>query len=279
MTTYEDPRRRNFRALLASSLCVTPASVFDAISARAAEHAGFTTAILPGSLASAAVLAAPDVGVLTLSDLASQTRRICRVSALSLLVDADHGYGNAFNVGRTIAELETAGASAITIEDTLLPPAFGAQGKGALVSRGEGVGKVRAALLARRDPNLIIVARTSAPAFTDLDDALERAAAYAQAGADALFLVGLRTIDQLKQVRDRIRLPIMLGLAGPELQAAGVLAELGVRLLIRKHVSLLAALQALHDVYRDQRAGLEITQTRLAGAALVDAITQAERYV
>ena len=114
-------RRERYRRVLAGDACVYPASVFDPMSARMAESLGYDVGMLAGSIASATVLGAPDLVVLTLTEFAEQIRRITRASSLSLMVDADHGYGNALNVMRTVEELETAGVAALTIEDTLLP--------------------------------------------------------------------------------------------------------------------------------------------------------------
>src|SRR5260370_24941795 len=143
-------RRKRFRAILAGSRCVHPGSVFDPLSARIAEDLGFEIGMFAGSTASLTVLGAPDLIVLTLSEFAAQAYRICRAGDLPLLVDADHGYGNALNVRRTVEELETAGVAALTIEDTLLPRPFG-NGQAQLISIEEGIGKMRAALAARQD--------------------------------------------------------------------------------------------------------------------------------
>ncbi len=137
-------RRARFRAILAGPGCVHPASVHDPVSARIATDLGFETALFAGSIASLAVLGAPDIVVLTLTEFAEQARRICRAGAPPLLVDADHGYGNALNAMRTAQELEAAGVAALTIEDTALPRDFGS-GKTRLLSLEEGLGKVRAA--------------------------------------------------------------------------------------------------------------------------------------
>src|ERR1700687_4015318 len=138
-------RRERLRALLAGPRCVHPGSVFDPISARIAEDLGFEVGMFAGSVASLAVLGAPDLIVLTLTEFAAQAYRICRAGNLPLLVDADHGFGNALNVKRTVEELETAGVAALTIEDTLLPTPFAAGGKVQLISIDEGQGKMRAA--------------------------------------------------------------------------------------------------------------------------------------
>src|SRR5580692_8273351 len=140
-------RRRRFRAVLAGDRCVHPGSVFDALSARIAEELGFEIGMFAGSIASFTVLGAPDLIVLALTEFAEQAYRICRAGNLPLLVDADHGYGNALNVMRTVEELENAGIAALTIEDTALPRSFG-ETKPQLISIEEGVGKMRAALAA-----------------------------------------------------------------------------------------------------------------------------------
>jgi hypothetical protein len=141
-------RRARFRAILAGDACMHPASVHDPIAARIATDLGFETAMFAGSIASIAVLGAPDLILVTLTEFAEQARRICRAGAPPLMVDADHGYGNALNVMRTVQELETAGVAALTIEDTDLPRAHGAGEPGLLsleagledefVGRGDG---------------------------------------------------------------------------------------------------------------------------------------------
>ena len=149
-------RRERFRTILSGDRCIHPGSVFDPISARIAEDLGFEVGMFAGSTASLTVLGAPDIIVLTLSEFAAQAYRICRAGNLALLVDADHGYGNALNVRRTVEELETAGVAALSIEDTNLPQPYGTVGSTRLISIEEGAGKMRAALAGRQDPNLVI---------------------------------------------------------------------------------------------------------------------------
>src|SRR5204862_1377047 len=153
-------RRQRYRQILAGNVCIHPASVFDAMSARMAESLGFEIGMFSGSIGSGTVLGAPDLVVLTLTEFAEQLRRITRGSDLPLMVDADHGYGNALNVMRTVEELETSGVAALTIEDTVLPTPFGGQGEG-LISTEEMLGKLRGAVSARQDPALVIRGRTT----------------------------------------------------------------------------------------------------------------------
>src|SRR5258706_16477427 len=140
---YWTERRERLRAILAGSRCVHPGSVYDAMSARIAEDLGFEVGMFAGSTGSLSVLGAPDIIVLTLTEFAAQAYRINRAGNLPLMVDADHGYGNALNVKRTVEELETAGVAALTIEDTVLPRPFG-DGTVALIAIEEGIGKMRA---------------------------------------------------------------------------------------------------------------------------------------
>src|SRR5260370_2449829 len=128
------------------------------------------------------------------------SNRVCRAGNLALLVDADHGYGNALNVRRTVEELETAGICAMSIEDTVLPRPYGPSGKPTLIPVEEGIGKMKAALSARQDPRLVIAGRTSALAVTGIDDTLKRAKAYAAAGGDAIFLAGGVTVEGIDAV-------------------------------------------------------------------------------
>src|SRR5471030_717382 len=203
-------RREALRSILTGSTCIRPGSVYDATSIRIAEDLGFEVGMFGGSVASLAVLGDPDVALITLTELAEQMRRMSRAAALPVLVDADHGYGNAMNVRRTVQELEAAGAAGLTIEDTLLPQAFG-QTKTQLISLEEGVGKMKGALDGRGDPSLVIIARTGAASITSLDDAIKRAKAYEATGVDGMFLVGLKTRGELEAIVAATTLPIVLG--------------------------------------------------------------------
>src|SRR3982075_1398852 len=203
-------RREALRLILTGSTCIRPGSVYDAISIRIAEDLGFEIGMFGGSVASLAVLGDPDIALITLTELAEQMRRMSRAASLPVLVDADHGYGNALNVRRTVQELDAAGAAGLTIEDTLLPQAFG-ETRTQLISLQEGVGKMKAALDARGDPALVIMGRTGAVSVTGLDDAIARAKAYEATGVDALFLTGVKTHSELEAISAATKLPIVGG--------------------------------------------------------------------
>ena len=247
-------RRKRFRDILFGNKCLHPASVFDPMSARIAEDLGFETGVLAGSVSSMAVLGAPDFVTLTLSELAEQAYRVCRAGNLPLLIDADNGYGNALNVMRTVEELERAGVSALTIEDTDLPMPFAQTGKSRLVSLEEGIGKMRAALEARQDQNLVIVARTGAMGITDQEDALRRIKAYEKSGVDAIFLVGVRHKDQLEAVHAAVSTPILLAHPGEELDVDYMQSH-GVRICLQQHIPFMAAVEAVYKTMKALREG------------------------
>lgn len=272
-------RRERFRALLEGAECVHPASVHDPISARIAEDLGFETGMFAGSVASLTVLGAPDLIVLTLSEFAAQSYRINRAADLPLLVDADHGYGNALNVKRTVEELETAGVAALSIEDTDLPQPFGAGGRTRLLPVEEGVGKMRAALAGRADRRLVIAGRTSAAAVTGIEDAIARARAYEAAGVDALFMVGVKTRAEVEALSSAVRLPLVLGGGGPELTDRGWLAGQGVRIALQGHQPFLAATDAIHRTLKALREGVPPADLDgLAPAELMQRATRDDDY-
>ncbi len=272
------PRRKAFREILEGDSCVFPASVWDPLSARIAEDLGFETMMLAGSVASMAVLGAPDLAVLTLTELADQAGRVNRAAKPPLIVDADHGYGNALNVGRTVEELEIAGGAALTVEDTELPRAFGSGGGTRLLAVGEAVGKMRAALAARGDPALAVVGRTAAAGVTGIDDAVRRARAYREAGVDALFFTGLGGVGDVEALAGALDGPFLLGGAGTPADR-DLLAARKVRACLQGHLPFAAAVQAARDVLAALRAGA--TPAGIGGAAApgtIDRLTRAADY-
>ena len=255
-------RRQRFRALLAGDRCYHPGSVFDPISARIAEDLGFEIGMFAGSVASMTVLGAPDLIVLTLSEFAAQAYRINRAGNLPLMVDADHGYGNALNVKRTVEELETAGVSGMSIEDTELPTPHGTT-RPRLVSIAEGVGKMKAALAGRQDPALCIAGRTSAITITGLDDAIVRGKAYEAVGVDALFFVGIKTRAELDAISAATRLPLIMGGVSGELTDRDYLAARRVRIALQGHQPFAAGVKAVHDTLKSLREGTAPSKLRL----------------
>lgn len=272
-------KRTRFRAVLAGGRCVTAGSVWDPVSARVADRLGVEVGLMGGSLASFAALGAPDVILLTLTELVDQARRACRASRVALLVDADHGYGNALNVLRTVEELENAGVAALTIEDTLLPRAFGAGAKPRFISLDEGAAKMKAALAARRDPSLAVVGRTGAAPVNGVDDALLRLKAYEEAGVDALMVPGVKSREELDRISAGTRLPLVVGGGGPELADPAYLASRRVRVFSPGHQAFAASVQAIHDAMKAVRDGTPVSRlANVADKELMDWVTRAAEY-
>lgn len=271
-------RREALRAILSGSTCVRPASVHDALSIRIAEDIGFEVGMLGGSVASLAVLGDPDLTLITLTELAEQVRRMSRAASLPVLIDADHGYGNALNVRRTVEELEAAGAAGLTIEDTLLPQAFG-QAKPQLIALEEGVGKMKAALEARRDPSLVLVGRTGAAGITSVADAIARAKAYEATGVDALFFTGIKTRSDLETIASATRLPIVLGSPGDEISDVDYLGSQRVRIAVQGHAPIAAAVQAIHDTLQAIHQGTPPKQLKnIASSDLMGNVSRSKNF-
>jgi carboxyvinyl-carboxyphosphonate phosphorylmutase len=246
MLTATEQRQR-MRAILNGKLCLSPASVYDGLSARIAQDVGYTLGILAGSVSSNSTLASPDLIVLTLTEFADQIRRIMRASDISLLVDADHGYGNALNVMRTVIECEHSGVSAMSIEDTALPLRFG-QEKDELISLPEMVGKLKAAVAAKKDPTTVIAGRTAALKVEGLEGTCARAKAYATCGVDCIFVVGVESVAQIQAIHEASKLPIIVGSAPASIKREEF-AAVGARVMLQGHQPLAAAVKVLREVY------------------------------
>lgn len=267
-------RRQRIRQIFDGERCVFPGSVYDPISARVAEDLGFETGMFAGSIGSFTVLGAPDIIVLTLSEFAQQAYRICRAGNLPLIVDADHGYGNALNVKRTVEELESAGVAAMTIEDTVLPQPYGASAA-SMIPIAEGVGKMKAALAGRQDSKLVVLGRTSAVTITGVEDTIARGKAYLDAGVDGLMLVGVKSREQLEAIAGALDAPLMLGGIPESMQDRDYLSSCGVRVSLQGHQPFMAAVKAMHDTLKALREGTP--PSKLAGVASADLMKQVTR--
>lgn len=271
--------RTRLRALLRGDRCVLMASVYEPLSARIAQSLGCEAALMGGSLASLAVLGAPDLIVITLTELAEQVRRCTRVSSVPLVVDGDHGYGNALNVMRTIHELDAAGAAAVSIEDTLLPRAFGAGDAAQLVPLAEGAGRVAAAVEARGKDGPLVLGRTSAASLTGVDDAVARLVAYEKAGADALMIPGVASREVLERISAATTLPLVVGGLPAALCDPAYLASQRARLWSGGHQTVNAGIQALHDAMKAVHEGtLASALPGVASGTTMRALTGADGY-
>ncbi|MCA3186605.1 MULTISPECIES: isocitrate lyase/phosphoenolpyruvate mutase family protein [unclassified Cupriavidus] len=248
---------------LQGSGIVTAPGVYDAFSALLVEQAGFQAAYLSGASIAYTRLGRPDIGLLSLEDVASVTRNIReRCPGLPLIVDADTGFGNALNVMQTVRVLERAGATAIQLEDQAMPKRCGHLDGKTVIGAAEMAGKIRAACDARRDENTLIIARTDAVAVEGMEAALARAQQYAEAGADVLFVEALRSREDMTAAIARLgsRAPLLANMVEggktPVLPAAE-LEEIGFRIVIFPG----GTVRALSFALRDYLASLHANGT------------------
>lgn len=192
-------KARHLRELLDSGELLIMPAAFDALSARVIEQVGYRAVFAGGQAIANALLGLPDYGYLGLTDMAMVCRNIGRVTTIPLFVDADTGYGTAVHVRHAVREFEQAGVAALFIEDQEAPPRAGHVAGRALISTEEMVGKIRAAVEARRDPDLVIGARTDARGVFGPDEAIARANAYAAAGADLTFIEGPLSLEEMSR--------------------------------------------------------------------------------
>ena len=193
-----NPRRR-LRELLAGGQLVPAPGVYDAMSARLVEAAGFPAVYMSGFGVTASLLGRPDIGLLGMSEMAQAARRIVSAVDVPVIADADTGYGNAINVIRTVQEYEAAGVAAMHIEDQVTPKRCGHMTGKQVVPAEVMIDKVTAAVAARQDPDLVLIARTDAAAVEGIDAAIDRALRYREAGADMLFLDALSSREDIEK--------------------------------------------------------------------------------
>jgi carboxyvinyl-carboxyphosphonate phosphorylmutase len=271
--------RHQLRTILAGKRCVLMASVFDPISARIAEALGYEAALMGGSLVSHAVLGAPDVIVLTLTELAEQVHRCARVGSVPLVIDGDHGYGNAMNVMRTVEELDFAGAAAVMIEDTRLPRPFGPSDAQTLIAMDEAIGKMKAAVKARGDSDLLVFGRTGAATIATVDEAIARFRAFENVGVDALMVPGVRTRDELDRIAAEVRLPLIAGGVAESVADPEYLASRGVRAWSAGHQVFAAGVNALYEAMKAVREGMYPSKLPgMASKALFDTVIGSADY-
>ena len=192
-------RRRRFRDLISGRELVPAPGVYDAMSARLVEAAGFPVVYMSGFGVTASLIGRPDVGLLGMSEMAQAARRIVAAVDVPVIADADTGYGNAINVIRTVQEYEAAGVAAMHIEDQVTPKRCGHMTGKQVVPAEVMIDKVKAAVAARQDPDLVLIARTDAAAVEGIDAAIDRALRYREAGADMLFLDALSSQDDIEK--------------------------------------------------------------------------------
>ncbi|MGE5465739.1 MAG: isocitrate lyase/PEP mutase family protein [Methanocella sp.] len=230
--------RRRLRQRLKSGPLIVAPGIYDAYGARFVEQAGFEAVYMTGNGVSASLLGQPDVGLVDLTLISGHAHRVASCVDIPLICDADTGYGNAVNVRHTVREFEAAGVAAIHLEDQVLPKRCGQlPGARPVVELSEAVGKIEAAVAARRDPDFIIIARTDAAAGHGLDEAIRRCKAFVAAGADVAFAelkMSPSILDDIKRVTGEVGAPCLANIAGGKLAALThkELEALGLRIAI-----------------------------------------------
>jgi 2-methylisocitrate lyase-like PEP mutase family enzyme len=229
-------KRRLFKERLQQGPIVIAPGCYDAFSAKLVEFAGFEAGYMTGAGVSAGLVGMPDVGLLTMTEMVEQARRISEATGLPIISDADTGYGGPLNVRRTVEQFERTGACAIHLEDQEIPKKCGHLEGKRVISAGRMVDRLKASLDARTDENFLIIARTDARATHGFDEALDRGRRYAETGADAIFIEAPESVEEVEEIGRRFKdVPLLMNRGGggktPALSAAE-LERMGFQIVI-----------------------------------------------
>jgi len=242
---------RQLRQLLRQRKAVLLPGAANALAARVIEDIGFKAIYVTGAGVANTFLGVPDIGLLSVTELASHVSAMREAVALPLIIDADTGFGNAINVTRTIQTLERSGANAIQLEDQEFPKRCGHFFGKSVISRAEMMQKIHAAVDARVDSDLVIVARTDAIAVNGFDDAMERAAAYIEAGADMIFVEAPRSREQIAEIPKRLGVPQFINIVAGGLTpmiGLGELEKMGYSMVLYANTALQASIAGMQKV-------------------------------
>lgn len=240
------------RDLLKKPGIIVAPGAHNAFTARIIEQTGgFQAVYMTGSGAAMSLLGEPDIGLLTMTEMVTQARNIANAVDLPVIADADTGYGNAINVVRTVREYERAGVAGIHIEDQITPKKCGHFEGKQIVSENEMVGKIRAAVGAREDPDFVLIARTDARAVLGLEEAIKRARVYIGAGADAIFLEAPQSLEELNIIAQSINAPLLINMdegTKTPLLTVRELAEMGYKIVIFPRSAPCAAAKTIQEL-------------------------------
>jgi methylisocitrate lyase len=275
------------RELIAQG-CIAMPGVANAAMARQVEHAGFKAVYASGAGMANATAGVPDIGLLGLSEVVQLAGYIAKAVKIPVVVDADTGFGGAENVARTIRELESAGLAGCHIEDQEFPKRCGHLAGKSIVDREEMVGKIKAAVAARRDPDFMIIARTDARAVEDFRRTLDRARHYIEAGADAIFPEALQSVEEFRDFAREIDVPLLANMTEfgkSPLLSLPELTELGYRMVIFPQSAFRVAMKAsgefLHSLKKSgsQKEFIDDMQTRQELYELLDYDPAADKWL
>jgi len=240
------------RHLLKQPRIIVAPGVHNAFTAKIIEQTGgFQAVYMTGSGAAMSLIGEPDVGLLTMTEMVTQARNIANAVGLPVIADADTGYGNAINVVRTVKEYERTGVAAIHIEDQITPKKCGHFEGKQVVSQSEMVGKIRAAVDAREDPDFVLIARTDARAVLGLEEAIKRAQACVEAGADVIFVEAPQSLEELEIIAKSIDAPLLVNMdegTKTPLLTVRELEEMGFKIVIFPRSAPCAAAKAIQEL-------------------------------
>ena len=279
--------RQVLRRLVEQKAGVVIPGAYDGVSAKLVERAGFPAVYMTGYGTSASRLGLPDLGFAGLAEMADHARNMAAAVEIPLIADADTGYGNALSVRRTVAAYEAAGVAALHIEDQVAPKRCGHLSGHQVIPGGEFAGKIRAAAEARRDPDLLIIARTDAISAVGIDEALRRGEAATKAGADVLFIEAPESVDEIARIPQLLPQPLVINLvlggATPILDRSA-LAAMNYAVVLYANAALQGALYGMQTALRRLRETGRLDESapvasfserqRLVGKPLFDALEQ-----
>lgn len=246
--------RKSLRRMLEGDEIVVAPGAHDCLSARIIEAVGFKAVYGTGYGASASFLGRPDVGLMTFTEMVVHMHNLAEATGLPVIADADTGYGNAINVMRTLREYELAGVAAIQLEDQVMPKKCGHMSGREIIPMEEMVGKIKAAVVARQDPDLVIIARTDARTVHGIEEAVRRGQAYARAGADVVFIESPESVEEMNLINSSIPVPTLANMVErgkTPLMPVRELQALGYKLAIFPVTSVLAQARTLFSVFRE----------------------------
>ncbi|MFV0533816.1 MAG: oxaloacetate decarboxylase [Cumulibacter sp.] len=269
------PSRADFRKRVQEGTVILPGA-YDALSARLIESAGFDGCYVSGFGVAAGLLGRPDVGLVTGTEMVDTVRRVCQSTSQPVIADADTGFGNEINVVRTVKDYEQAGVAGVQLEDQVYPKRCGHMAGKEVIARDDAVAKIRAAVAARTDPDLLIVARTDAIAVNGVDDAIERAKAFADAGADVLFVEAPKTQADIELVASRLHgYPLVFNWVEggkTEVLSTELVRDLGYNVVIFPISTMLTATYAMRAML-DSLRGTGSTNSSLPQMETFDGVT------
>lgn len=256
-------RAKQLRELLAKDQILMAPGAYDVWSAKLIEQAGFPAVYMTGYGVSASTLGMPDIGLMSFEEILTMARHMAFAVQVPLIADADNGYGNVLNVVRTVREYEQAGVAGIQLEDQVLPKRCGHMEGKQLISKEEMVAKIRAAVYAKQNPETVLIARTDAVAVYGFEDAIDRAIAYREAGADVLFVEAMQTREQVETAGQRIQAPLFANMVEggkTPLYPADRLYEMGFRIVIYPVNTLYTATKAMCEALGTLRKTGDLTR-------------------